>query len=247
MLLALLAAVVGGCLHSAGGFGFALVLGPALLATTEPSEALTALLILGLLVNALVLVGERRPLHVRTSDLVPLLAAGIPGLLAGAAVVQALPKPALQAVVGAVIIAAALVQATTAARRRARASATSRASAWPVGLAAGVLTTSTTVNGPPLMLWLQGRGATPEEVRDSLAASFVVLNVAGAGALMAVAGPRAALDLSALLPLLPALAAGQVLGRAVFRRLDERRFRLLGLGLVVAAGVASLASGVAAM
>lgn len=247
-MLAVLAAALGACLHSAGGFGFALVLAPALVATLEPSEAVTALLVLGVLVNLLVLAGERRALHVRTADLGPLLAAAAPGLILGALVARALPRPALQVAVGAAVVGAGAVQATLGARSSRPASRTrSRRSAWPVGFLAGILTTSTTVNGPPLLLWLQGRGASAHEVRVTLAAGFLCLNVAGAAALAAVAGGGGGLDLGRLAPLLPAIAVGHLLGRAIFARLTERRFRALALGLVLATGSASLASGLAAL
>ena len=48
--------------------------------------------------------------------------------------------------------------------------------AWLAGLAAGALTTSTSTNGPPMLLHLIGRGVKPEQVRDTLT---VVLHRAG--------------------------------------------------------------------
>jgi uncharacterized protein len=55
MLLAAVAALVGAAVQSATGFGFALVLSPALFAVMEPTEAVTALLLLGAVLNMLVL------------------------------------------------------------------------------------------------------------------------------------------------------------------------------------------------
>ena len=55
MLLAALAALLGAAVQSATGFGFALVLSPALFAVMEPTEAVTALLLLGAVLNVLVL------------------------------------------------------------------------------------------------------------------------------------------------------------------------------------------------
>ena len=62
------------------------------------------------------------------------------------------------------------------------------------GFAAGALTTTTSTNGPPMLLHLLGRGATPEQVRDTLTAGFIGLAALGAIAL-AVTGTPALPDL----------------------------------------------------
>ena len=68
-----LAAFIGAAVQSAAGIGFALVLGPALLAVLEPGEAVPALIVLGLALNALVLAGEGRERRIRRRDLRGLL------------------------------------------------------------------------------------------------------------------------------------------------------------------------------
>ena len=61
MILAGVAAFAGAFVQSATGFGFALVLSPALFAALDPVEAVTTLLILGLALNLLVLFERGRP------------------------------------------------------------------------------------------------------------------------------------------------------------------------------------------
>jgi hypothetical protein len=111
-----------------------------------------------------------------------------------------------------------------------------------IGLVVGVLTTSTSVNGPPLLLWLLARGATPGEVRDTLAASFVALNLAGLAVVGLATGALSALDAELLL-LAPVVAAGWLAGTYAFRRLGRARFRAVGLALAGVSGVASLVAG----
>src|SRR5919108_4598831 len=84
MPLAAVAALVGASLQSATGFGFALVLSPALFAAVEPVEAVTSLLVVSLALNVLVLFERGRPEHVDWRALAPLLIAALPGLGAGA-------------------------------------------------------------------------------------------------------------------------------------------------------------------
>lgn len=254
MILAAAATLVGASVQSATGFGFALVLSPAMLAMLDPYEAVTALLLLGFALNLLLLFGHGgEPAAVRWRAVAPMLLAAVPGLGAGVLLVAVVSKPALQVAVGAAVVAAAIVQARGAAAPEAivrtggpDAAAPAREptlrAACAVGLATGALTTSTTVSGPPIVLWLQSQGVAPAELRASLAASFLGLSIAGA-ALLAVGGVLA-IEPSIVLPLLAITAVGHVVGARVFRGLDPSRFRSAVLALVLAAGVASLVAGI---
>ena len=82
MGLAAAAALLGAAVQSATA---ALILSPALLAVLDPYEAVTALLVLGLALNLLVRFDGGTPGPVRWRELVPVLAAAVPGLVLGAA------------------------------------------------------------------------------------------------------------------------------------------------------------------
>jgi uncharacterized membrane protein YfcA len=237
MALAAVAAFAGAFVQSATGFGFALILSPALFAVLEPVEAVTTLLLLGLLLNVLVLV-ERG--HVDWRTLAPLLIAAVPGLVAGVALLGWLAKSTLQVAVGLAVIAAAgwqLHQRSQPARPH-----LSPATGWAAGFASGVLSTSISVSGPPIVLWLEARGVRPGEFRATLAASFLALNLAGGAVLLAAKG-TGGLDLVDAGWLLTLVAAGYAVGAVAFRRLDRERFFALVLALVAAAGAASVVAG----
>jgi uncharacterized protein len=244
MVLAAAAAFAGAAVQSATGFGFALILGPALFATLDPYEAITALLVLGLALNLLVLLDRERPEGLRWGVLGPLLLAALPGLGLGAAVLGLLSKAALQVAVGVAVIGAALLQWRAPVPGGVR--EPSLRSACAVGLASGALTTSTSISGPPIVLWLQAHGTPPAEQRAFLAVCFLGLNVAGAAVLFGAGGDGDAAGAGVLLPLLALVALGHGLGLWLFRRLDPRRFRPLVLAVIVAAGVASVGAGLAA-
>jgi hypothetical protein len=241
MLLAAAAALAAGAVSSAAGFGFALVLSPALFATLEPFEAVTALLLVGVVLSLFNLFGDGGLEHVRWRAIMPMLGAALPGLAAGVVVLEVLSKPALQLVVGALVVVAALVQsrATRPVERR----EPSIASACAVGMASGTLATSTSVSGPPLVLWLQHHGFSPREFRSSLAASFLTLNLTGVLALLAAGGADELAGAPTLAALLALTLLGWWLGARIFRRLDPDRFRILVLALVLVAGAASMAAG----
>ena len=236
--LAAVAAFAGAAVQSATGFGFALVLSPALFAVMDPVEAVTALLVLGLALNLLVLFEGGRPEHVDWRALAPMLVAAVPGLAIGAVALTELSKEVLQVAVGVAVIAAAGWQL------RARTVRLSPAAAWIAGFASGALTTSISVSGPPLVLWLTARGVRPEEFRASLAPSFLALNLAGGAILLAAEG-SSAFDAGAVALLLALVVAGYVVGAVAFRRLDHDRFFKLVLILVALTGTASVVAGLA--
>ena len=118
--------------------------------------------------------------------------------------------------------------------------APSRWATLGVGLVAGLLTTTTSTNGPPLVLWLERRRVAPAEMRDTLAALFLALNLLGAAVLTASGRVGQALRPEVLLVLLAAAVVGHAAGRRLFHLLDVRRFRVAGLTLSALAGVASI-------
>src|SRR4051812_27203954 len=110
MALAAAAALAGSFVQSSTGFGFALVLSPALFAVMDPVEAVMALLVLGLALSVLVLFERGRPEHVDWRSLMPMLVAALPGLAVGAVALTQLSKGALQVAVGVAVVAVAAWQ-----------------------------------------------------------------------------------------------------------------------------------------
>ena len=238
------AVVIGAALQSAAGFGFSLVVAPSLFHALNPGQALTAMVVMALALSLLMLFGERRRPEIRTREVALVVGWGVPGLIAGAVVLGLLGKPILQVAVGVVVVLAAGADIVTFAR----AGAGPEAAPWPAfpaGLISGALTTTTGVNGPPLLLWFQRLGASQGEVRDSLAACFASLAVLSAlvllGAGMLDLGPVTA---PWLLLLILLVAVGRLAGREVFVRMPPDRFRTAGLVLAVVAGLTSIVAGV---
>lgn len=231
MALAAVAAFAGAAIQSASGMGFALVLSPALFAVMDPEEAVTAVLLLGAALCVLVLIESRR---VATYGLGRLLVPAVPGLLAGVVVLAVLSKQALQVGVGVAVVAAAAWQL----RHRAAV----RIPATAAGFLSGVLTTSISVNGPPLALWLESQAVPPPRFRTTLAAAFLILDIAGI-ALIASREGVDVIDPGRVGPLLGCVLVGYGLGAVAFRRLDAERFSTIVLSLVICTGVASVVAG----
>jgi hypothetical protein len=251
--LVAVAALAAACVQATLGIGFALVLTPVMFAVLSPAGAIVTVTALGLELNLLVLLAERRRPRVVWRELLPILLAAIPGTVIGVLILHALSKPVLQVAVGVALIGAVLLLAwrgrpTEAASAAAATKVTPPAglrgpgTQLAVGFTSGVLTTATGVSGPPLALWLARGPLTPVEVLDSMSALFLVIGVIGFGSLVPLLG-SAHLRLGLIAAGLGCVLAGHALGRRAFARLEPARFRPLLLAVILAAGVASVVAG----
>jgi uncharacterized membrane protein YfcA len=240
-VLLALATLAGMTVQSAIGFGFALILAPALFTVLEPAEAVTCLLGLGLVINLAMLYAERRPHRADRRTIAWLAAGAVPGLIAGAYILAATSKSTLQVAVGAVIIAAAF----TSTRRQPRADTDPGIRAGlACGAISGTMTTATGLNGPPLVLWITRHIADPETTRDTITAGLLALNTLGVVCLTATGAADYSADgLTVLAVLVPVVFAGHQAGRVLFQRIAATDYTsVLRIG-VVAAGAASIVAG----
>ena len=240
-LLAAAAVLAGGACHSATGFGFVLVAGPLVAAALPPEEAITSLLALGMVTSALTLVTEARRPRPLWRESAQILAWGAGGAFAGTFVLAQLDTKALQLLVTCIVIVALVARHRSVSKE----GLTLFRKLPVVGLAAGALTTTTSANGPPILLYLLGRGVEAPRMRDTLSVLFIAFAVMGLAAL-AVGDADAALPEGPVLAALPAAATvGHLAGRPVFAHLAERRYDQVVTALllvsVVAGAVVALA------
>ena len=247
-VLVVAAVLIGMSVQAAIGFGFAFFVAPAAFAAFEPEQAVTLVLVLGVIINLLVLFAERRRAQFARREVAIVLAASIPGLLVGALVVTRADPRLLQALVGLIVLAGAVLQAARTANERGAAARPPRPRRAPGlelggGFAAGVLTTSVSVNGPALLLVFGGLGLRGARMRDSLAAALLGLSLLALPVVLtASAGEQALPGLAVTLACLPALLVGHRFGAAVFRRLDDAAHHRAALGAAAIAGALSIAA-----
>ena len=113
---------------------------------------------------------------------------------------------------------------------------------WVAGSVAGVLTTSLSTNGPPLVFVLQGRRLSPEQFRATMTTIFTLTGVVGLVGRIAVGGLTRDVVIACAVSVVP-LVAGTVLGFRLRRLLDPERFRRLVLVLLAVAGVSAIIAG----
>jgi uncharacterized membrane protein YfcA len=233
------AVLAGAALQSATGFGFALVAAPLMFAALDPQEAIGTLLVLGEAIGVLILATEGRRPRPLGRDVVIVLAASVPGTLAGVAVLRGLDEVALQVLVTAGVVLTLLARWIAGRRREPR-----PRPAWsaPVaGFFSGALSTSTNTSGPPLLLHLMGRGDDPERVRDTVTTCFLGLGPVSALALWITGTSGAVPDAGVLAVMVPLVLVGNLLGRRAFARIaGSGGYEPILTGVLLASAVTGL-------
>jgi uncharacterized membrane protein YfcA len=225
VLVVMAVVLVAGTSQTVAGFGFALIAVPCFVAVLDVRDAV-ALTSLLAVVNSGVL-ARTAWRHVPWATIGPMLAGAVAGMPLGLAVLLFAPEDAIRlAVAGStIVLAAALALGLRIGDRH-------TPSEVGVGIVAGVLSTSTGTNGPPVVLYLQGREHPPLEFRAGLAAFFTV---SGLVSLAAFAGTgvvtRDALVLAAYS--LPVVAVGSALGHWLAPRIEPAVFRLIVFALLI--------------
>lgn len=224
----MLAAAGGAVVQATIGFGYALVIVPALLFAAPESVPATPLL-LALPMVLTMAVRERRAIDV--GGVLRLTGGRIPGTVLGAALIAAVSVDAVTAIVG---VALLITVALSASRTEVRASPATQVAA---GAVSGFLGTVASLGGPIMGLALQSwPGAA---LRSTLATTFALGAVLSLGALV-IAGAVDGQALMLAAVLWPATFAGLWLGRPVAARLDGERLRTGVLAFAAAGGVAAL-------
>jgi uncharacterized membrane protein YfcA len=228
--------VLSGALHAATGFGFALLSAPILAALLGPQEAISVIVLTGIVVDGLILGAERRRPEPAWPEAVGLTLWAVPGLVAGAYLLSSLPRAGLQLLVAAAVLGGVTMR-VVGGRRAAGSGSPSSRYRWTraaAGLSSGLLSTATTLGGPPVVLYLMGRGLTPQRMRDTL----VVLSLLRTPPSMIALVLAGALRWRPEIPLLwLAVLVGYAGGKWVFTRMDAARYERGVLGLLVAAAV----------
>ncbi len=223
--------------QTVAGFGMALVAVPFLVTVLDVRDAVVIVAIASMLNTALVARGVWQ--HIPRAAVGTMLAGSFAGMPLGLVVLLFAPQDALRLIVGvaAIVMAAAIALGLRIGGR-------DRTGELVAGAISGALNTSTGMNGPPVVLYLQTRGFATSDFRGALAA-FFFLSGAATLATFAATGviTRDALALGAAC--LPVVLAGNWLGHRLLGRVSDATFRRLVLALLFATALSAIASSVA--
>jgi hypothetical protein len=227
--------VIAVAIQAVAGFGFALIAMPLLVLVLDVRVALVLATLISL-TNTSVLAYTHRQ-HVPWGAVGPMLAGAVAGMPFGLALLLVAPADFMKLLVGVSTVAMTLVL-LAGLRFRSR----STASELGVGAVSGALNTSTGINGPPVVLYLQGREHPPAEFRGGMAAFFVGSS-AVALASYAVTGVMTVDALVLFAASLPGVAVASWAGHRIGDRVQPEVFRMLVFGLLFAlAGLAMISA-----
>lgn len=221
------------------GFGAALLVVPILALCLPVKSLVVPLLTVLSLVNSLWLAWRARE-RIDWVESAWLFAGSVPGVAVGLLLFQQAPESALRRIVGGcVLVIGAWIAARgdVAVKRR-----LPRAAAPAFGGASGVVGALFGAGGPPLVLYLAGRGLPREAFRATLLLQFAASDLARSAALATGGWFTPALLLSGL-ALYPAALLGSWCGERLFQRVSEAAFRRAVGGLLVAVGAVLLVTG----
>lgn len=235
LLVALLAALLAGTVTGLTGFGLALISTPLLLFVYEPRTVVVLTVFFSIFINIAVVWDSwreaRRPLALA------LLLPSVVGVVLGAEVLRILDPIYIRLAVGAVVVLSALILM----RDVRLPGAETRWGPVVAGSASGALSTSTGLAGPPIVLLLASRGLPKAEFRSTSALYFLAMSLVG---LLVLAG-RGLVEggeVHLALVLVPAAIVGKIVGTAFLKKVSERAFRALSLGLVILTGTLGVAT-----
>jgi uncharacterized membrane protein YfcA len=110
---------------------------------------------------------------------------------------------------------------------------------YAAGFVSGVLNTSLSTNGPPLVFALQARQLSPVTFRATITTVFALSNILGLS-LFVASGKVTRDGLIAVMITIPAMVLGQALGFPIRKHVHGERFRWLVLVLMTGAAISSI-------
>ena len=220
--------------QTAAGFGGALVAAPLLILALPVKDVVVVTALIGAANTALVTAQTWQ--HIPRATVRTLLLGSFAGMPLGLLVLLFAPADALRLAVG---VASLVMAIALAAGLRLGARGTRMELA--IGAVSGVLQTSTSMNGPPVVIYLQDQRLAPPQFRGGMAAFLLVTNCVSLvlfAATGVVSGRALALGAAAM----PVVLIGNYAGARLTGKLSPEGFRTLVLALLAAASLTVIAT-----
>jgi hypothetical protein len=237
LLVLMLIIFVAGFFQSAAGFGFALFAVPIGAMIVTPRDVVVSVFLTACVISLILTQTQRE--HIVWVEAKRLSIGAVLAMPFGVWLLQSGSASVLRLVLGVSTTAAALWSLVMAGRLR-RPWVDSNFLGGLVGAVSGVLNTSLATNGPPLVIYLQGRQLTPEQFRATISMVFSVSNAVGLVMLLGGNAIRV-VDVELFASTLLAAAAGTALGFRLSAKINQQHFRLMVNILLLLGGLTSLA------
>lgn len=239
ILIGLIVIFLAGLTQGITGFGFALVSAPIMIVFISPKVVVPIVVTFGLLISLVILFECRKWLNL--TRIWSLMAAGLFGIPVGAYLLSSLASSTLKVLIGS-IIALFAIALLFGFRRTIE---NEKLAFAPVGFLSGLLGGSTSMGGPPVVLFFANQGVEKQVFRANLVAYFSVLSL---GAVIAFFFNNLINTevINYTIIFLPAMILGGLTGIKVANKVEEELFQKIVLFVVIVAGLLSIASGMGA-
>lgn len=218
------------------GFGFALLAVPIMAAAVDPKVAVVVSTALGLVTSTSQAVIERA--HVCWPIARRLLVAALVGMPFGLLVFLVVDEHVLRLALGVAVLGTVVVLVRGVDLRESGSGVD-----WSAGAVSGVLATSLSTNGPPLVFALQARHLPPHDFRATISVVFAASGVV-ALAMFAASGQVNQDVVIGIVASIPALALGGAIGLSLRRHVTAERFRSYVLVLMTLAAISAIVAAV---
>ena len=235
LVVALFSALLAGAVSGLTGFGLALISTPLLLFVYEPKMVVALTTVLSIFINLAVVLDSWRDAQRRLA--MALLPPAFIGIFAGVEILRVVDPLYIRIAVGVVVVFSALLLLRDIRLPGAE-------TAWGTvvaGWTSGALSTSTGLAGPPIVLLLASRGLPKRVFRGSSALYFLIMSLVGLAALY-LRGIFEVDQAPLALALIPAAFVGKAIGTSFLKRVSEKSFRVISLGLVILTGTLGVAT-----
>lgn len=218
------------------GFGSALVMVPLLVNFMPPAMVVPISLLSGTVINLLLSLRERR--HLQGKLVVALLIPAVIGLPLGVLLLLFAEGDLIRVIIGLIIIASALLLLTGFRLRIRR----EKIALIPAGFVSGLLNSSVSMSGPPLILLFQNQRMRKNHFRANLVTYFLALNLFTIPLFM-IGGLFDETILVISAAAIPSIVIGIYLGSRISNKVDQDSFRKVVLILIILSGLSALISG----
>lgn len=216
-------------------FGFALVAVPPLLLIYDPPTVTTLCLLLVMVTRLVVLKDVFQAVEWRVAAII--LPPAWLGTFIGLALLRTLDSAAIELIAGSAVVISSVAMLSGWRIPRSE----SNVAGLAAGLGSGILSTTSGMAGPPMVLLFTSRRYSAHIFRGTLTVIFYALSLASL-AQLARDDLIDRSDFRTTLVLLPAAAVGTVVGQRLLRRVSASQFTRLVLLLLIVTGSLGVAS-----
>jgi hypothetical protein len=217
------------------GFGSALIAVPLSLLVLDQFTVITSLTLIALMLNAFLFWKIKQPLNLTL--LLSLCLASVIGMPFGIWILKAAPINLIKIIAGSLALLSTLIIFCTKISLPRTKFLTAIA-----GLLSGVLQTSITMSGPPVVILLAAVDGEKNEMRKTLVTFFLFMNIISLPFFF-LSKTLTLQGVSVGFFALPFVFLGAYLGNKVVEKIPQKAFRLLALATVSITGLVSIYSG----